>query len=338
MRVLLLRRQSFGGIKTHTDDLAASLTRFGIDAVAQDAESWIPNETSLEAGRKVTKQLKALGDGFDLVHAFGFRSAWACAEAWGGKEAWIYTAWDIPKTTHPLLMDKLLEAQRGVAVSRAVRDVIQSNGGGQLDVIYPGVREPATPVPDRDEAREALNIPPGAKVVFGMGRLERERGFGVLLDSMEYIWERNESAHLVLVGQGSQEKELREQRWKMSRPEQIKMTGPTTRPFDTMSVADLVVVPSTRAGFSMVGAQAMWMGLPVLFRDIGGLSEMAEGEISARYFVEDEELPRHIVESLSMPLSLDSIGNAARIRAENMFEMGYCAERIAQVYKDVLSE
>ena len=49
MRVLILRRQEFGGIATYTNLLADALHDEDIEAIVDDAEDWIPNKKGRES-------------------------------------------------------------------------------------------------------------------------------------------------------------------------------------------------------------------------------------------------------------------------------------------------
>ena len=120
MRVLLLKRQTLGGMHTHAADLALALQSQDVEAVVLEAGDWMPNETGPKFDRDVSKRLVQEADGFDIVHAFGYRCAWACSAAFGDRRRWIYTAYDLPKTKHLLLVARLNDAGAGLAVARAV--------------------------------------------------------------------------------------------------------------------------------------------------------------------------------------------------------------------------
>ena len=86
MRVLLLTRQEWGGMRTWAQTLERVLPQGGVQARHVDASAWMPAATGEPHDRRVTRDLRSLAADHDLVHAFGYRCAWACAEAFGGSE------------------------------------------------------------------------------------------------------------------------------------------------------------------------------------------------------------------------------------------------------------
>ncbi len=181
IRVLFLRRQRIGGIATYTEVLRHSLKAEGIDVVIDDAESWIPNETGWKADRQVSKALHEAAKGFDVVHAFGYRSAWACSEAFYLKKPWLYTAYDMPKTTVGPLIDRLNASRVGICVSRAVKKPLEEAETLNLEVVVPGVYVPEFRL-ETQEARVKLGLDPESPVVLAvrdlMGAIEDLRHFG----------------------------------------------------------------------------------------------------------------------------------------------------------------
>ena len=93
MTVLFLRRQALGGIATYSSALAAELAKHGVEVRIEDAEKWIPNETGPKPDDKVSPQLMKLAKDVQLVHAFGYRSAWASGAAFTGGASPPATRW-----------------------------------------------------------------------------------------------------------------------------------------------------------------------------------------------------------------------------------------------------
>ena len=325
MRVLFLRRQRTGGLAALTNAYAEALDEFDVEAVIDDAESWIPNETGWSVDRQVSKAVKRAAQGFNMVHAFGYRAAWACSEAFYVRQPWIYTAYDQPKTTNGQLIDRLNAARRGVASSRAVLTELSEADTLGLEVISPGVRA-LPPAGDLLTERRRLGIPEEAFVVLACGRAVAERGFDQLAEAIPAIRESREGVHFIFGLQGEVGFE--------THGAQMIGTQPSLHPW--ISAADLVVVPSRRQGFSMLAAEAMSLGRPVLMRRAGGLSEMAVDGLSAFYFEENDNLAEKILRIADAPLARESMGNAAKIRAEERFDIRESARRLKNLYEDLL--
>lgn len=140
MRVLFLHRNTGRDIVAYAETLAEALDEHGVEAVVDDASEYMPAATVGSINKKVTKELKVAAKGFDLVHAFGYRAAWACGEAFYIKRPWVYTAFDMPRTTHVQLIDRLNMARRGICVSGRIQDAL-----GDADALHLEVQAPCAP-------------------------------------------------------------------------------------------------------------------------------------------------------------------------------------------------
>lgn len=328
MRVLILRRQERGGIATYTDLLASLLPRSGVSVRVEDATGWMPQETQRGDIKKGNKALRELAADYDVVHAFGYRCAWACSEVFGSDEAWMFTAWDFPKTTHPSLVEKLNDAADGFATSRALRRHLEDAGVVDVSLAVPSVSEAVPEV--REAARETLRLPDGP-IVAGLGRFVPERSLDALARAMEDVWPRIPTARLVLAGEGDLDI------GGASLPEQITVLPWQRQPATLISASDLVVVPSSTQSFSLIAGEAMALSRPVLIRNSGGLPEMIQPGTSGFTFDSDEELGARIAEALEMPLTLESIASAGRIRASTNFNAEECAAASARAYRRLLA-
>jgi glycosyltransferase involved in cell wall biosynthesis len=336
MKVLLLLRQSVGGMATTVSDLARELPKHEIEVRIEEASDWIPNETGGKIDKTVTKRLREVSAGYDLVHAFGYRTAWACSEAFGHKEAWVYTGYDIPKTTHRILISHLNDAQQGLCASRAVFRALDEAIAIDLATIIPGVRKPPEDLPSKADCRRAFGLPESGVVIGGLGRLVKERGFDALVAAMGIVWSGSSDAVLAIAGEGPERPFLEAEARQSLRPDQIRFLGKVDDACQFLNGLDLFVVPSRRAGFSMAGLEAMSLGIPTTVRSTGGLIELVDPDISGFVFRADEELPSHIVELLDLPLTLQTVGNAGRIRASETFALESYVESLADVYRSIV--
>ncbi len=326
MRVLFLRRQRFGGIATLTQLLAEALDSEGVEAVVDDTDDWIPNETGHAIDRDVSKKVLAAKRGFDLVHAFGFRTAWACSAAFG-REGWVYTAHDMPKTVHPQLIEHLNDARAGACSSNAILNVLVGANAAKLQVIHPGLPTNRR-VLDKGEARAMLGADEEAFLLAVAGRFCAEHSIETaiyVVDALPYY------TRLIVSGQGELEQHLRS----IAR-ERVTIT---TDPFSqqtALAAADVVLVPSTTSGFSMTAIESMLQGTPVAFRRTGGLTEIAEDHRSGFYFETDEELLDLLNHLCFKRELLRETGRAARQRALSAFDVARTAKAYVEVYRAAL--
>ncbi|MGE0002443.1 MAG: glycosyltransferase family 4 protein [Fimbriimonadaceae bacterium] len=325
MRVLALLRQQRGGLANWAADAAEWLAEEGVELVVDDA-SWIPPQTGRAADREVTKRLKQDARGFDAVHALGYRTAWACAEAFALRFPWVYTAYDPPKTTHPDLVDRLNSARRGIVPSRSVHDDLDS-----VDVLHLEVMpHPAgLGLPDRDAARAEIGVPEDSVLVYAMGEFTPESGLAALPGAMEAVWKDSGQARLLIVGEGTEPIHSGDVRATVLRTW-------LDHPVRWVSAADLVVVPARRAGWSRTAVEAMQLGIPVVVRAWGGLTEIGDPGVSTWAFQDDEDLGRVLADAASSPLRRESIGAAGRAWVQNRLDPARHARKLAGIYREAV--
>ena len=319
---------------TLSEALRRELDRLDVEVVIDDAADWIPNETGFTVDRKVSKEMKKAAQGFDLVHAWGYRAAWAASEAYYLKFPWVYTAYDIPKTRNSQLIDRLNAARLGICSSRAVKTALEEVDTVQLERITPGLTS-APNLYSRVEAKQRLALPSQGQVILGFGRMVPERGFDALLAAMPTVWDHHSDAHLVLLGDGPEHQKLDKEAQKYGA--RVSVVSKFQDKWMWLAAADLVVVPSRRVGFSMVAAEAMQAATPVLVRQAGGLGDMGNEDVSLAIFYDDDWLGDRISSLLGAPEVIRNIGYAGQVRANDYFDIAECARRHANAYRDLLA-
>jgi glycosyltransferase involved in cell wall biosynthesis len=99
--------------------------------------------------------------------------------------------------------------------------------------------------------------------------------------------------------------------------------------------ADLVVSVSKNGAVSVPIAQAMSMRKVVMIPQEGALPEMVEDRLSGMVFSDDDLLGDSIASALQMPLTLETMENAARIRFNERFAMDDYAEWLCELYLEI---
>lgn len=314
MRVLLLRRHHQGGLGAHVDELATRLQAHGVSAIVEDAGVWIPNEAGGSYDRDTSRVLRDRAQSVDIVHAFGPRVAWACAEAFGDRESWVYTILDPPKTLAAPLVERLNMAALGIAGSHMTLNRLHGAGVTGVEMVYPGVAI-GDPPRTKEEARNLLGLDGDELIVGSMS----DHG---LLEAFR----RTQTGRLLLVSATAHPTDQ----------PRVILKDWMPRPEDAILAADLWVVPDRDRGYARNAARAMSLGTPVLMR--AGFREMIEEDQSGYLFVDDDALPARIDEILGMPLSREVVSRAGMIRAQERFNADAAAARIAELYRDVLTE
>ena len=188
-----------GGMATYSELLRHGLEEEGIDVVIDDT-GWIPNETGWKVDRKVSKQLQEASRGFDLIHAFGYRAAWACSEAFYLKRPWVYTAYDMPKTLVSQLIDRLNAARTGIVPTRKVKQKLEEADTLNLEVVMPCVHVP-NDLPSMQDCKSKLGLNEEHPLILGMGPFGKDRGFRPLSDAADQLKFEYPDVQVAMVGE-----------------------------------------------------------------------------------------------------------------------------------------
>jgi len=108
-----------------------------------------------------------------------------------------------------------------------------------------------------------------------IGRLDSPKGVHVLIDSMNYL--ANKNIELIIAGEGVLESMLKKSASKLNN---VKFIGRVDNPYSFISTIDLLVVPSIREPLGNVCLEAGLCKIPVLAANIDGIPEIIEDCVS----------------------------------------------------------
>lgn len=187
---------------------------------------------------------------------------------------------------------------------------------------------------------ENYNIRPEDKVLLFVGRLGQEKNVTFLIKAFHTVQSKHPDCRLVMVGKGPQENMLRRMCRDLGIQDKVIFTGvlPRHKIVHCYASADLFVFPSVTETQGLVIGEAKATGLPVVAIRAFGPAEMV-------YHGEDGFLtePSHsafttaIMDLLENKELYDRMSRNAQKKV-SIISSSYCAERMLEVYRDLIEQ
>lgn len=222
--------------------------------------------------------------------------------------------------------DQLVESTRQTfGISREIRRIYNFVDPGEYQRLSPpGLRERYTGL--------------GKKIVIHISNFRPVKRVPAVLEIFARVIEQV-PAHLVLLGEGPEMPRARQVAARLGLCHHVSFLGRQDRVVELLSVADVLLLPSTHESFGLVALEAMACEVPVVGSKVGGLSEVVQdGEVG--YLLEPDrlgEMAERTVEILLDDNLRTRLGRAGRRRAVERFNAHDIVGIYESYYREVLS-
>lgn len=142
-----------------------------------------------------------------------------------------------------------------------------------------------------------------APTFVAIGRLERQKGFDVLIDAFSTVL-KSSNARLIIFGQGSLHDTLKNKIDGLNIDGYVDLAGFTNYPIEQMHASHAFVLSSRYEGFGLVLVEALWAGTKVISTDcdFGPAELLANGRYGELVPVDDAQvLANAMLQSLQAP-------------------------------------
>jgi glycosyltransferase involved in cell wall biosynthesis len=213
-----------------------------------------------------------------------------------------------------------------IFTSEYTKSVSKAQAGVSGSVVYAGVDTSRfQPAEIRDFVlRQKLGIAHDAIVIGQVGALVPHKRPLLLIDAFSRMAADHAQAHLVLVGSGVMEPELRSEVTARGLNERVTITGyvEDTLPF-FQHVFDIHALASVEEGLGISVIEGAACGLPSVVTDCTGLREVVEKDVTALLFAPDDVvgLEGHLRRLASDGPLRSALGMAGRRRVEDLFSI-----------------
>ncbi len=234
----------------------------------------------------------------------------------------------------------LFKASEVVAVAQSLRQRLFSPVAKRARVITNALAPQELVITEsREQVRQKLGIASDALVVGLMGRLSPEKGHELFLQALAAARTQGANLHALLVGDGQEKEHLQNLVKKLQLEDFCTFTGHVRDTANYYQAMDIQVMPSTTEGMPNAALEGMYMGLPLIATSVGGIPEVVLHEETGILFPSGhvKALEAALLRLAQSPETCERMGKAGKARVEEHFNPHTRAQKILQLYKDILS-
>ena len=192
---------------------------------------------------------------------------------------------------------------------------------------------------DGASARAALGLM-DRHLVLSVGRFVPIKNVALLIDALARLRQVDSSAHLLLVGEGPEQRALEQQAARLGVAGAVTFAGyvPQDRMAPYYRAADVFALPSEFDNSPNVVLEAMACGLPIVATNVGGVADYVVGDRGGSLVPGGDA--DALADALNRWLADDDRRRAAAVfnrqRVLERFSWRVSAERLLEVYREVL--
>lgn len=295
--------------------------------------------------------------GFDIVHAHGNGpfSVLGYQTAIVKRIPFVLTFHTIQtKYAHYFLNGKIIRPRTiaaGLRIFASVCDgVVVPSNKMRKELIGYGIKKDIKILPsfietsrfqrnEKGYLHKKLNIPETHKILLSVGRLGKEKSFDFLIEMFKYVVKNEPQTHLVIVGQGQEELNLRKLVKKLALEKSVHFTGKLDNKVvpSSYSDADIFVFASSSETQGLTVLEAAASGLPLVVVDDPAFSNIAlENRNALKSPLNQKIFALSVIRLLSQPEIRKKFGeNSVKIVAEN-FQSGRLTEELLDYYEKII--
>ncbi|MDP7019241.1 MAG: glycosyltransferase family 4 protein [Pirellulaceae bacterium] len=197
---------------------------------------------------------------------------------------------------------------------------------------------------DARRFREHFEIPPAAKVITVVGRIDVQKNQKLAVRAMPALLERDPNVHLVLIGHVTNQpylnelKEMIQSLHLQRRVTIIPGLDPATGTLvDAYHGSDIFLLPSTHEPFGIVVLEAWASQLPVVAAAVGGVRNLVDHESDGLLFESDDDvgLVDALTGLLRNPQRAAELAAAGHAKAVGEYSWRRVTDRLLDIYSEV---
>jgi glycosyltransferase involved in cell wall biosynthesis len=191
------------------------------------------------------------------------------------------------------------------------------------------------------EAKAKLGIAPDRFLLGAVGRLSGEKGFDLLINSVDHLLSNGyPQLQLAIFGEGKEQASLQALIDARGRQEQIKLMGFRTDLRPCYEAMDLFVLSSLREGLPNVVLEAMAMEAPVISTKVAGIPKLMQHDHNG-YLIDagsSEAITQALKTVLEQPERQERYKKAGRETVQTRFNFATRMDKLRILYDELLNK
>jgi glycosyltransferase involved in cell wall biosynthesis len=184
-------------------------------------------------------------------------------------------------------------------------------------------------------ARQKLGLQPDDRVALYVGRLDTPKNERWVIDVAEQARHTIPNLKVLMAGDGPHESQVRKRIAADNLGDRVMLLG-HCNPLTAYQAADALLLPSAREGFSLVCAEAMSVGVPVLRTRTSGTRELIIEDVTGRSVpINRDQFIAEAVDFLSDLPALRKMGAAAADHVRKNFTFDLQLARTIDLYRSL---
>jgi glycosyltransferase involved in cell wall biosynthesis len=191
---------------------------------------------------------------------------------------------------------------------------------------------------DLNLVKSQIGIPEKWQTIVSVGRLDRQKSPGFLIDSFAHVLQHHPDTLLLLVGDGELRQELEDQVSRLDITNKVRFLGSREDVPEILKIADIFALSSLWEGLGRAMTEAMLVGKPVVVPAIYGIPEIVHHHETGLLFEAKnvEQLADNLVYLLDHPDERDRLGQNAKNLTRKLFDGDAMVRQIEGVYEKLL--
>ncbi|MFP3722330.1 glycosyltransferase [Niallia circulans] len=178
------------------------------------------------------------------------------------------------------------------------------------------------------------------KVVFAMGRLVKEKGFGTLLEAARKLHKKRNDLCFVIAGIGPMYDEYQQFIERHQLAESVHLIGylQEEQKNALYALADIVVIPSSYEPFGIVALESLVFAIPTIVSQTGGLKGIIKDRETGLYMEPNnaENLVKNIEYLVENPAVGKKIGKKGQILVSQLFSWNRIGEETKRIFDELI--